>query len=171
MGSRSNPSLIGWFPSGYIGDALYEAQTRELIDNDRCKGWVQLEERCPAETVSKYLHASDVVALPFVRGARPNNGTVLAAVLHEWPVLTTEGIDTPEEFGEKYGVSLVPAGNSDALYMRLKELVLSESLKANCKERQPRRPSIFPGRVLAEEDCELLFFKSSLKSKTRLASS
>jgi glycosyltransferase involved in cell wall biosynthesis len=125
--------LIGFFPYGYTGDREFETRMRELLSDGLAAGWIKLAENCSREVVSEYLYASDVVVFPFVRGARSNNTTVLAAIVHGLPVITTQGIDTPEGFAEQYGVTLVPAGDPAALTKRLKEVLLSDEEKTRLK--------------------------------------
>lgn len=135
--------VVGWFDPGYAGNWGYESEVREAMKVGLSAGWIKFAESCPPDVVSEYLHASDVVVLPFVRGARSNNGSLLAAVAHGLPVLTTRGVDTPEGFGEEYGVALVPAEDSIALSNRLKEIVLSDQEKSQLKAEALRAASVF----------------------------
>ncbi len=127
--------VVGWFEPGYAGNRHYERQVREALKDGLSAGWIKLAENCPPDIVSEHLHASDVAVFPFVRGARSNNGSLLAAVAHGLPVVTTRGVDTPEGFAEQYGVALVPAGNPAALSTRLKEILLSDEEKSRLKTK------------------------------------
>jgi glycosyltransferase involved in cell wall biosynthesis len=127
--------LLGRFDPGYIGNEDYEGIVREAIGEGLSEGWIKFAENCPPTTVSEYLHASDIVVLPFVRGARSNNSSILAATAHGLPVLTTKGIDTPEGLEERCGVALVPAGNAGALAERLKDIILNDETQTQLKRR------------------------------------
>lgn len=118
--------IVGWFDPGYIGNEGHEHEVREALRDGLSAGWIRFAEGCPPDLVSEHLHASDIVVLPFVRGARSNNGSLLAAIAHGLPVLTTRGVDTPNGFAEEYGVALVPAGDSMALRKRLMEILMSD---------------------------------------------
>lgn len=135
--------IVGWFDPGYAGNWGYEHEVREALKDGLSAGWIKFVESCPPDTVSEYLHASDVVVLPFVRGARSNNGSLLAAVAHGLPVITTRGVDTPEGFAEEYGVALVPAGDAVSLGTRLKQIILSAEEKSRLKTEALRAARIF----------------------------
>jgi glycosyltransferase involved in cell wall biosynthesis len=141
--------LIGWFPSQYTGGSHYEAQFREALRDGLSAGWIKLVESCPSEEVSEYLHATDLIVLPFVRGARSNNGSLLAALAHGLPVLSTCGVDTPEGFDQEYGVALVPAGNPAALSGRLKEILLSDEEKKRLRARALLAAKAFSWETIA----------------------
>lgn len=127
--------LIGWFELGYGRNRKYCNKVREAFRGGLSASWIKLAENCPSDVVSKYLHASDVAVFPFTRGARPNNGSMLAAVAHGLPVVTTQGVDTPERFAEQYGVVLMPAGNPAALSTCLKRILLSDEEKRRLKRK------------------------------------
>jgi glycosyltransferase involved in cell wall biosynthesis len=67
------------------------------------------------EQVSRGLHAADLCALPFHSGASTNRSSMLAALDHGLPVVTTAGPATPRGFEEKFDVRLVPVKDSGAL--------------------------------------------------------
>lgn len=127
--------VIGSFEPRYARSAHYECQVRESLKDGLSAGWIKFAENCPSQVVSEYLHASDVAVFPFVRGARSNNGSLLAAVAHGLPVVTTRGPDTPEGFAERYGVALVPTGNPAALSRRLNDILRSDEEKSRLRAR------------------------------------
>lgn len=164
-GVRGCLLLLGRFDSGYIGNEGYEDIVREAIREGLSQGWIKLAENCPSSTVSEYLHASDIVVLPFVRGARSNNSSILASVDHGLPVLTTKGIDTPDGFAAQFGVVLVPAGDRGALGKRLKEILLSDEAKAQLKTRALSSASAVSWASLASKTAA--FYGSFVKRETR----
>jgi glycosyltransferase involved in cell wall biosynthesis len=127
--------VIGWFGPGVGENQHYESEVREALRDGQSAGWIKLAENCPPDAVSEYLHASDVAVFPFPRGAKSNNTSLLTALAHGLPVVTTSGVDTPDGFAEQYGVTLVPAGNPEALATRLEEILLSDEERSRLKTK------------------------------------
>jgi glycosyltransferase involved in cell wall biosynthesis len=153
--------VIGWFGPDPVANQDYERGVREALAEGLSAGWIKLEEKCASDTVSEYLHASDVAVFPFVRGARCNNASLLAAVAHGLPVVATRGVDTPEGFAEQYGVALVPAGNPAALAKCLRETLLSEEQKKSLRTRALQAARAFSWPSIA---CATAAFYSSLRA-------
>jgi glycosyltransferase involved in cell wall biosynthesis len=158
--------LLGRFDPGYIGNQDYEGIVREAIGEGLSEGWIKFAENCPPTLVSEYLHASDIVVLPFVRGARSNNSSILAAIAHGLPVLTTKGIDTPEGFEEQCGVALVPAGDPGPLAERLKWILLSDEAEAQLKKRALSAATAVSWASLAANTAA--FYTSFVKREARV---
>jgi glycosyltransferase involved in cell wall biosynthesis len=153
--------VIGWFGPDPVGNQHYEREVREALAEGLSAGWIKLREKCPSDAVSEYLHASDVAVFPFVRGARSNNGSLLAALAHGLPVVATRGVDTPEGFAEQYGVELVPAGSPGALANCLGEILLSEEQKNSLRARALQAARAFSWPSIA---CATAAFYSSLRA-------
>ncbi len=124
--------VIGRFEPWYRWKSHYES---EVLMGGVETGWVKLVEKSSPSVVSQYLHASDVAVFPFIRGARSNRSSLLTAIAHGLPVVTTRGVDTPDGFDEQFGVALVPAQNVLALSTCLKGVLMSEELKEQMKVR------------------------------------
>jgi glycosyltransferase involved in cell wall biosynthesis len=99
---------------------------------------IQTGHCAPAE-VSAHLLACDIVALPFRGGASFRSGSLLAALSHGAPVITThpharrptapgEHIDRPRLVHEE-NVLLVPRNNSHALAAALQRLARAPELR------------------------------------------
>ena len=69
----------------------------------------------PPETLSVVLQACDVVAQPYADGASSRRGTLMAALAHGIPVVTTEGRLSEPVWRESRAVRLVPPGDTDAM--------------------------------------------------------
>lgn len=81
-----------------------------------------------AQTVSAHLLAADCVALPFRDGASFRRGSLLAAVTHGTPVVTTYPVTQPaysqrSPLVDGEHVLLVPAGDSRALATALRRVL------------------------------------------------
>jgi glycosyltransferase involved in cell wall biosynthesis len=85
--------------------------------------------------VSECLHACDLAALPFHSGTSTNRSSMLAALGHGLPTVTTDGPATPKEIGELFDLVLVPptdaAGLERGIESVLKDASLRERLRAS----------------------------------------
>jgi glycosyltransferase involved in cell wall biosynthesis len=101
----------------------------------------------PAAGVSAWLHAADVAALPYRDGASYRRGSLLAAVEHGLPVVTTRpraAADSgaksgaPPPLEDRRNVALVPAGDAGALAAAICEVLdvpdYAERLARGAKE-------------------------------------
>lgn len=69
--------------------------------------------------VAAYLHAADVVCLPFTDGASYRRGTLMAAIQQGCAIITTEPTIEIPLFQNSSNMLLVPPGNSEALVTTL----------------------------------------------------
>jgi polysaccharide biosynthesis protein PslF len=98
-----------------LGDFDRDAEWCAPIEktlNDPAVRWLR---GATLEKVSRGLHAADLAALPFHSGASTNRGSMLAALAHGLPTVTTQGPATPPDFAQYFDVDLVPVNNSAAL--------------------------------------------------------
>lgn len=70
-------------------DQRYAAEIERFIDVHELGARVQLTGSCAAEEVSAHLLAADMVVLPFADGASYRRGSLLAALAHARPTITT----------------------------------------------------------------------------------
>jgi glycosyltransferase involved in cell wall biosynthesis len=108
--------------AAYLAQLEVDLARAGLADQVRWTGHVP-----PAE-VSAWLHAADVVALPYADGASYRRGSLLAALAHGRPVVTTHPAalppaaaadlgpaDTPPPLEDGVSARLVPPGDTAAL--------------------------------------------------------
>jgi hypothetical protein len=120
-----------WIKSAF----RYQNKANKALQKGMESGWVKLVGNVPADVVSYCLHASDIAAFPFTRGASPKRGSVLTAITHGIPTITARGPDTPKGFAERFGVEIVPAQNVEALSNRIKSIIASKNEKIKVKAR------------------------------------
>jgi glycosyltransferase involved in cell wall biosynthesis len=114
--------------------AAYER--RALVALERLAGVdTQVILDAPPWRVSECLHLADVGIFPFELGAASNRGSLLAALEHGLPVITTRGVMTPPDFDERFGVALVPANNVDALSVAVRDVLASPARQAQMRTR------------------------------------
>jgi glycosyltransferase involved in cell wall biosynthesis len=74
---------------GASGSWSFEAAIRRRLDEEPFRGNVVWTGFGDAGEISGFLHALDVCALPFVEGASYRHGTLVAAIAHGLPIVTT----------------------------------------------------------------------------------
>lgn len=108
-----------------------------------------------SERVSELLLASDVCVLPFNHGASLKSGSLLAALAHGLPVLTTRTEATTDELKDGENVLLVPPRNPAALAAGLERLLTSEALRARLAQGARALSSRFSWKRIADEHINL----------------
>jgi glycosyltransferase involved in cell wall biosynthesis len=86
-------------------------------------GWL------PPAALSAYLLAADVALLPYVDGASPRRGSLLACAAHGLPIVSTEPA-SPEVRGAVQAVPLTPADLAHAVLDIVHDSALVDSLRA-----------------------------------------
>ncbi|PIU42082.1 MAG: hypothetical protein COS99_02050 [Candidatus Omnitrophica bacterium CG07_land_8_20_14_0_80_42_15] len=76
-----------------------------------------------AAEISKFLSVSDICILPFMDGVTFRRGTLMAALVHGLPVLSTKGIDVPPKLKHKENIYLTETGNFNDMASGVKELI------------------------------------------------
>ena len=113
----------------------YDLKILEALESPRSEKWAHVVDAPEPELVSRHLQLADLAVFPFTRGASENRGSLLAAIAHGLPILTTRGPSTPDQFEENFGVQTVPAGDLPALTAHLRALVQSSELRYKLKAR------------------------------------
>jgi glycosyltransferase involved in cell wall biosynthesis len=109
-------------------DQEYAARLQQRIAGGSLGARVQITGHCGEEEVSAHLLAADIAALPFNDGASFRRGSLLAALAHGLPVITTTG---PERAVLTSGEEalLVPADNPVALAGAIERLAADPALR------------------------------------------
>ena len=79
--------------------------------------------------VSECLHACDLAALPFHSGTSTNRSSMLAALGHGLPTVTTNGPATPAQIRDMFDLVLVPPKDALALERGIESVVSDRSLR------------------------------------------
>lgn len=88
-----------------------------------------------AETVSRALQASDIFLAPFTDGVSTRRTTVMAALEHGLPVVTTEGRLTDEIFRQSDALRLAPVDDAAAFLAKVRALAEDPSARRALGER------------------------------------
>lgn len=83
--------------------------------------------------VSRWLAAVDVYVMTDVRGASERKSSLITALAHGLPIVSTRGPDTPEEFVSREPLVLVEMGDDDALVDQLGRLLQAPEERARLR--------------------------------------
>jgi glycosyltransferase involved in cell wall biosynthesis len=106
-----------------LGDFDRKAPWRAGMEQMLADPLVRWVRGASLEQVSRGLHAADLCALPFHSGASTNRSSMLAALDHGLPVVTTNGPATPPDFEKMFDVRLVPVNDRAALSAAIARLM------------------------------------------------
>lgn len=106
-----------------LGDFDRRANWRPGMEQMLADPLVRWVRGASLEQVSRGLHAADLCALPFHSGASTNRGSMLAALDHGLPTVTTVGPSTPAGFEKMFDVRLVPVNDRAALSAAIARLI------------------------------------------------
>lgn len=108
-------------------DQAYAESLRARMQSNSLQQRVHITGHCSAEDVSAYLLAADMAVLPFKDGASFRRGSLLAALAHGLPVITTYPrniIATDPQLVDGKNAILVPTGDAAAIAAAVCRLAL-----------------------------------------------
>ncbi len=128
-----------------------EALWQELGLGDRLlwTGYVDDEE------VSANLLASDVCVLPYKDGASLRRGSLMAALAHGLPIISTRPSIQVKELVGGENIVLVPPEDVEALVAKIQELATSDGLRRRLGQGAKRLSEAFSWERIAEETVAL----------------
>lgn len=128
---------------------------RALVDaQPALAGRVSGTGRLDATALSTALQACDVVVQPYPDGASSRRGTLMAALSHAVPVVTTDGRLSEPIWRESGAVRLVPAGDREALL---------EAVCALCDDASERARLAREGKALYDARFDIAFTLRALE--------
>ncbi|MGH2459837.1 MAG: glycosyltransferase family 4 protein, partial [Chloroflexota bacterium] len=115
-------------------DRRYENQIRLLLDQPTVRGHVGWTGFVQASDVAGYLRASDLCVLPFRDGVSLRHGTLIAAIAHHLPIITTragqaETVGLLPDLLDGENALLVPPGDPTALLAAIERAALDAELR------------------------------------------
>lgn len=120
---------------GFHQHNIYQSEVHALIRRLGLESCVKIFEGPSSTMVSKYLHAADIAAFPFLNGVGENSGSMLAALAHGLPTVITEGLANDAGFTERFGVVMVPAQAAERLSDAIIELGMSPVRRQQLREK------------------------------------
>jgi glycosyltransferase involved in cell wall biosynthesis len=113
--------------NGDIARLLREIEANGLQDSVEYLGWVDQDRK------SSLYGMTDILVLPSYQEGMPM--TILEAMAHGIPVLSSPVGGTPEVIVDGVNGFLVPPGDREGLYAKLEKLIASEDLRKTLGER------------------------------------
>jgi len=105
-------------------------QLQRRIESEPSTTWVR---KATLQQVSRGLHASDFSALPFHSGTSINRSSMLAALAHGLPTVTTRGHVTPPDILDRFDLLLVAPKSVEELAREIERLVTDDALRAKMR--------------------------------------
>ncbi|MBI3967963.1 MAG: glycosyltransferase family 4 protein [Chloroflexi bacterium] len=99
--------------SAQAGD-YHEQYQRDILGQVAARPRAIIRDSCPEGELSGYLQAADVAAFPFANGVGAHRGSILVALVHGLPVVTTQGENTPLIWQNGHNALLTPPGDAKA---------------------------------------------------------
>lgn len=132
-------------------DQAYAAALRARINALGLASRTSTTGHVAATEVSAWLLAADCVALPFTDGASFRRGSLLAALAHGCPVITTEPPDSATRGMLTDTAVLVPPGDRAALLAALERLATDGALRATLAAAGPPLAARFSWEMIAAQ--------------------
>jgi len=124
----------------------------DLADRIIQTGFVEASE------VSAYLLTCDAMVLPYRDGASFRRGTLMAALAHGCPIITTHPAMPLPELQDGKNIRLVPPDSASAIVLAVTELLDAPDLRARMGQGARELAKQFEWGAIAEKTLE--FFKS-----------
>lgn len=144
-----------------IGDVAFDSQRylhlSRLADELRISDNVHWTGRCSSEEVSWYLQQSDICVLPYADGATLRRGSLIAALRHGLPIVTTwREATVPSLLRDQEGVCLVRVGDIEAMADAVSRLLDDSSWRAELRLQAAALGRRFDWHTIAERYQSLL---------------
>ncbi|MEI7644941.1 MAG: glycosyltransferase, partial [Chloroflexales bacterium] len=138
-------------------DVAFAAQLQAQIERRGLAPRVIRTGHVGAAAVSAHLLAADCAVLPFRDGASFRRGSLLAALAHGCPLITTAPNDPPtaEALADGRVALLTPPGDSAALAAALARLAASPALRAKLATAGRRAAAAFAWPAIARRHIQL----------------
>ncbi len=108
--------------------------------------------------VSAYLHATDLMVMPYRDGASLRRGTLMAALEHKRPLLTTHPESPILELMDGKNAAFVPADDADALAKAIRTIAADDGLRHRLAKGAGQTAELFTWDKIAEKTA--VFFKN-----------
>ncbi|MDD2646451.1 MAG: glycosyltransferase family 4 protein [Patescibacteria group bacterium] len=118
---------------GQFGGDIYK-RIREIIELNHLEKHVHFTGYCSPTEVSYYLLSSDACVLPFEDGVSTKRGSLMAAIFHKLPIISTFSKNPPDELINEENILLVNYGNVKELKETIIRLSKKEDLRSKLRE-------------------------------------
>jgi glycosyltransferase involved in cell wall biosynthesis len=156
------------FIGGQIGSSdptneAYFQYIRDLIERLGLQKVVHWTGFLPDESVSAYFQAADLVILPYQDGVSLRRGTLMAALAHGRPIISTLPQSPVPELSHGETIWLVPPMDPVALANAITELAAEPALRAHLAEQAVLLSARFSWARIARET--LAYFQEVMAAR------
>jgi glycosyltransferase involved in cell wall biosynthesis len=139
-------------------NAAFLQQTKHLIDELGLSNRIHWTGFLSDVRVSTYLHASNLMVMPYRDGASLRRGTLMAALAHGRPLITTDPAEPTPELEHGQNIWLVPPGNEPALTRAIETLAGDPTLCSTIGHGAQKTAALFTWDKIANQT--LTFFET-----------
>ena len=143
----------------------YLARVESLIDRLNLRERVIWTGYLPAEETSGAFHASDICVLPYRDGLSTRRGTLMAALAHGLPIVSTQPRVPLVQFQDGENVLLVPPMDADALAGAIARLADDDVLRSRLAAGAAALAAQFTWPAIAEST--LAFYADVLEDRNK----
>lgn len=137
-------------------DRDYAGHIRQRLREPALAGRVTATGHLGDSDASAYLSVADVIALPFADGASYRRGSVLAALAHGTPLVTTHpSSPMSPPLRDGYEALLVPPGDAPALASALSRALHTAPLRATLRRESLALAAQFGWPAIARQHIDL----------------
>jgi glycosyltransferase involved in cell wall biosynthesis len=140
-------------------DRAYAAEVERQIEERGLRQRISITGHCAEAEVSAHLLAADLAALPFADGASFRRGSLLAALAHGLPTITTTNDErrttNESRLVDGDNVLLIPPADVDALARAIERLAADAPLRARLGDAGRALAAQFSWETIAERHEEL----------------
>jgi glycosyltransferase involved in cell wall biosynthesis len=134
---------------------LFSQTVGQMIASLGLEGRVHWTRFMSEEAVSDHLHAVDMMVMPYRDGASLRRGTMMAALAHGRPVVTTEPSSPTPELVHGHNVHFVPPANARLLAEAIRLLSRDTDYRARLAQGAASTSSLFSWERIADDTIEL----------------
>ncbi|HSN77929.1 MAG TPA: glycosyltransferase family 4 protein [Anaerolineae bacterium] len=133
----------------------YLRRVQALLDERGLSERVRWTGFTPAAEVSANLFAADIAMLPYRDGASFRRGSLMAAIAHAMPVISTEPVVTIPDLRHGENIWLAPARSPDALAEAAAHLWREPALRRQLSQGARQLAGQFTWDAIAERHIEI----------------
>lgn len=132
-------------------NSVYAQKVHDLIRQSGLEGAVLWTGFVEAAQVSAHLMAADLCVLPYLDGASLRRGSLMAALAHGLPILSTQPLVETSELVDGENIALVPCDDLETLTSRIRKLLRDEGARRRLGEGARRLAENFTWDKIAQE--------------------
>ncbi|MFZ0547418.1 MAG: glycosyltransferase family 4 protein [Candidatus Promineifilaceae bacterium] len=150
------------FTGGQTGSSDPDNNAAFLARLERLVAGLGLAERVhwsgflPDKEVSTYLHAADLIVMPYKDGVSLRRGTLMAALAHGRPIITTEPAVPIPELCHGENIWYVPVEDASSLAAAIAHLAQNRSLAAQLGSGAAAAADLFTWDKIAKQTADYL---------------